>query len=152
MGSLLGTLYGKNPSSLESFPIQRSFMSYLEMLTLLQKKVDLEPFQGWYFLVAFVDLVQCGSLTSSMTFLSFQSHIISFILSSYAPSKILVFSWKLLQDKFPFSVKLFRRWVLSDPSRISCPFYGFLVEIVSHLFITCEIILLVWYRVFIWLA
>lgn len=38
--------------------------------------------------------------------------------------------------------------MFSDSSRISCPFYGFLVESASHLFVTCEIAYYVWYGVF----
>lgn len=42
--------------------------------------------------------------------------------------------------------------MISDTSRLVYPFYGFLADSVSHLFVTCEIVSSVRYRVFRWLG
>lgn len=49
-----------------------------------------------HFPVASSYLVQNGSLSLSLALISFQSHIISLILGSWAPSKIIVYSNSLL--------------------------------------------------------
>lgn len=54
--------------------------------------MDLKNSSDNTFLVASTYLIQMGNLTSSIARVSFQSHIISLIWSSRAPSKILVFS------------------------------------------------------------
>lgn len=64
----------------------------------------------------------------------------------------LGFFWKVLQDKFPYRVNMFRRRVMSNTSRLVCSFFGYPFESVFHLFITCEIVSSVWYRVFRWLG
>lgn len=95
-------------------------------------------------------LLQIEDISSSMLPLSLQGHALALIWTSWEPSKTLVFSWKLLQDRFPSCSSLFKIGVFSDPSKISCPFFP--IESTSHLFMTCEIASFVWYRVFRWLG
>ena len=49
-------------------------------------------------------------------------------------------------------MNLFNIGMVFDTSRPSCPFYGFSIKTAFHLLVTCEIVLLVWYRDFRWLG
>ncbi|GAU18667.1 hypothetical protein TSUD_125000 [Trifolium subterraneum] len=74
------------------------------------------------------------------------------VWKSWAPSKVIVFSWQLLLDRVPTRQNLLRRRVIRDPSGALCAFCGASVEAIDHLFITCGSISLVWYSIFRWLG
>lgn len=74
------------------------------------------------------------------------------IWCSWAPSKVLTFSWKLLQDCIPTRVNLLKRGVLLTSGTISYPFYSLHVEYASYHCVTCEFASFVWYRIFRWLG
>lgn len=78
--------------------------------------------------------------------------ILSLIWISWAPSKILVFSWQLLQDRLLTRQNMSKIWVIFDNSLILCPFFEFLVESISRHFVIYELALSVWYGTFKWLG
>lgn len=49
---------------------------------------------------------------------------IPLIWDSWPPSKVVVFSWQLLLDRFPFRENLFKRSVILDKEAISCILSG----------------------------
>lgn len=79
--------------------------------------------------------------------------VISSIWSSWALSKIIIFSWLLVQDMIPIrdnllkisvAFFLFRGCILSFFSRI--------LELSDHLIMICEVGLFVWYTIFRWMS
>lgn len=64
------------------------------------------------------------------------------IWCSWAHSKVLIFSWQLLQDRIPTRVNLLKRGVLLTSGTISYPFYSLHIEFASS----------VWHRIFRWLG
>lgn len=73
------------------------------------------------------------------------------IWKSSAPSKVVAFSWKLLLDRIPTRVN-FQRWNIFPPDASSlCVFCGRRDEFANHLFIHCEKVIDIWYKVIMWL-
>jgi hypothetical protein len=83
-------------------------------------------------------------------------NVLDFLLArvwkSWAPSKVIVFSWQLLQNRVPTRQNLFKRRVIRDPDHALCAFCGASMEAVDHLFVTCDFISTVWYYLFRWLG
>jgi hypothetical protein len=69
----------------------------------------------------------------------------------WAPSKVIVFSWQLLQNRIPSYQNLFRRRVITDINNTLCALCGNSVELMGHLFLTYEVSSTVWHAIFRWL-
>ncbi|GAU43075.1 hypothetical protein TSUD_194290 [Trifolium subterraneum] len=74
------------------------------------------------------------------------------VWKSWAPSKVIVLSWQLLQDRVPTRQNLLRRRVLREASLSFCALCGDIVESVDHFFITCDCISIFWYNLTRWLG
>ncbi|GAU21373.1 hypothetical protein TSUD_189600 [Trifolium subterraneum] len=81
---------------------------------------------------------------------------ISFSVCSFlvleAPLKVVVFSWKLLQDRIPSRQNLLRRRVIATPESAICALCGLSGESSVHLFISCPVVSSAWYSVSYWLG
>ncbi|GAU35581.1 hypothetical protein TSUD_295170 [Trifolium subterraneum] len=64
-----------------------------------------------------------------------------------AASKVIVFSWQLLQDTIPTRQNLCKRKVTIGATNTSCVFCGAVEESVDHLFVSCYQISPIWYCV-----
>ncbi|XP_028193131.1 uncharacterized protein LOC114378690 [Glycine soja] len=64
-------------------------------------------------------------------------------------SKVAVFAWRLLRDRLPTKVNLYRRQV--EVADTSCPFCGNMEEDAGHLFFHCSKILPLWWETLSWL-
>jgi len=80
------------------------------------------------------------------------SHILASVCNSWAPSKVRVFSWKLLLNRIPTRMNLLIGGVLRDQGASLCVFCGVEAKTVSHLFVTCQVASRVWYDIFRWLG
>ncbi|GAU36466.1 hypothetical protein TSUD_166320 [Trifolium subterraneum] len=78
--------------------------------------------------------------------------LLSRVWKSWAPSKVIVFSWQLLQDRVATRQNLLRRRVIRDISDSFCALCGVSVESVDHLFTSCDSIFPVWYKLVRWLG
>jgi hypothetical protein len=78
--------------------------------------------------------------------------ILAKLWKSWAPSKVIVFSWQLLQNRIPSRQNLLRRRVITDINNTFCVLCGNSVELVDHLFLTCGVSSTVWYSIFRWLG
>jgi hypothetical protein len=70
---------------------------------------------------------------------------------SPAPSKVVAFSWMALMDRIPTRVNLRHRSVLDPGDPCVCVLCGEMEETTSHLFLHCEVTLLIWRKVLNWL-
>jgi hypothetical protein len=68
-----------------------------------------------------------------------------------APSKVCVFSWKLLLDRIPTKVNLWKRGVI-EFQHINCVLCGSVLESSVHLLLHCDISAKVWYEIMRWLG
>ncbi|CAJ2678316.1 unnamed protein product [Trifolium pratense] len=68
-----------------------------------------------------------------------------------APSKVSGFVWQLLHGRIPTRSNLLSRHVIDSDGDSSCVLCGEELETELHLFIYCEIAMLVWLEVFAWL-
>lgn len=78
--------------------------------------------------------------------------VLSHIWISWALSRVIVFSWQLLLNKFYYRENLFSVRSFWIHMGVCCCFCGALVESESHLFITCQVVLTLWYMIFRWLG
>lgn len=96
------------------------------------------------------------SLLASSIFSSQPSSIgnlfIPFNWGSWAPLKVIVFSWQLLLDKFSYIENLLKRKVIMDFGVTLCLICGVFVESALHLFITYDLVSSVVYMILSWLA
>ena len=76
--------------------------------------------------------------------------IVSRVWKSWAPSKVIVFSWQLLFDRIPTQNNLVRRGVLLPVCGMRCVFCDSPSESAVHLFLSCPAFFLVWYQVSRW--
>ncbi|XP_024636569.1 uncharacterized protein [Medicago truncatula] len=77
---------------------------------------------------------------------------VSRVWKSWAPSKVIVFSWQLLLDMIPSRSNLIR-WGISLPEGgVGCVFCDVLSESSAHLFLSCPSFFTVWYQVSRWLG
>jgi len=65
---------------------------------------------------------------------------------------VIVFSWQLLLDRLPNRSNLIRRGVPLPERDLGCVSYPVPSESAVHLFITCPVVLPVWYQVSRWLG
>jgi hypothetical protein len=83
---------------------------------------------------------------------SFEAKIFNNIWASPTPSKVIDFSWQLLHDRVPTKDNLLLRGVLPRTSGDNCVWCNDLRESTSHLFLHCNMALVVWYGIFKWLG
>jgi hypothetical protein len=69
-----------------------------------------------------------------------------------APSKVSAFLWKLLHDRIPTKVNLYKRRILRPEDNQACAFCGNCEENSLHLLLYCDFALVVWQGVFDWLG
>jgi hypothetical protein len=74
------------------------------------------------------------------------------VWKSWAPSKVIVFSWQLLLDRIPTQSNLVRRGVPLPVGRVGCAFCDSPSESSVHLFLSCTHFFPVWYQVSRWLG
>lgn len=75
------------------------------------------------------------NLSSSIGILS-PSHI----WGNWALSKVIVFLWQLIPDRFPSRDDLFNRKVIIDHVLNACHICGDLIDSISHLFVICDLV------------
>jgi len=71
---------------------------------------------------------------------------------SWAPPKVIVFSWQLLLDRILTRSNLVRRGVPLPHRDLGCVSCSEPSESAVHLFIVCSVVLSVWYQVSRWLG
>jgi len=76
----------------------------------------------------------------------------SAVWKSWAPSKVIVFSWQLLLDRIPSRSNLIRRGVHLPIDGRGCVFCDGSSESSVHLFLSCPSFFPVWYQVSRWLG
>jgi hypothetical protein len=81
----------------------------------------------------------------------FEATIFGNIWDSPAPSKVIAFSWQLLYDRVPTKVNLLLRGIIPQNSDVNCIWCGNARESSSHLFLHCNVTMVVWYEIFKWL-
>jgi hypothetical protein len=96
------------------------------------------------------------NLVSSLTvpdalFAQWQAHTFASVWKCFAPSKVRGFTWQLLHGRIPTRQNLVARHVIPDGEDNSCVLCGEGIETELHLFLYCEIALLVWMEIFYWL-
>lgn len=74
------------------------------------------------------------------------------IWSLKIPSKIHVFSWRLLLDGLPIICQLIRHGIIDGLHKYVCPFYFIHDEDIIHLFLECVVSFLVWGGVCWWIS
>ena len=74
------------------------------------------------------------------------------VWKSWAPSKVMVFSWQLLLDKSPTRFNLVRCGVPLTNDGLGCVLCGMPSESSVHLFLSCPSVFPVWYQVSRWLG
>jgi hypothetical protein len=89
-------------------------------------------------------------LTADLVFNGLDA-LLAKVWKSWAPSKVIVFSWQLLQDRVPTRQNLLKRRVIRDPGDALYAFCGSSIESVDHLFVTCVFVSPVWYSILRWL-
>jgi hypothetical protein len=82
----------------------------------------------------------------------FEATIFGNIWDSPAPSKVIAFSWQLLYDRVPTKVNLLLRGIIPQNSDDNCIWCGNARESSSHLFLHCNVTMVVWYEIFKWLG
>jgi hypothetical protein len=65
--------------------------------------------------------------------------------------KVLLFGWRLLHDRMPTRVELWRKGVLNDVQQQTCVFCCHEFESSSHLFAVCAKTKMIWDKIFMWL-
>lgn len=75
-----------------------------------------------------------------------------FISGSWPSFKVVVFFWKLLQDKVPSRDNILKQMVLMDLNGGFRQICKGSVEYVFLLFVTCVLVSFVWYKIFRWLG
>jgi len=73
------------------------------------------------------------------------------IWKSPTPSKVVVFSWKLLHGRIPTKDNLARRNYVSLAVNLNCVFCGGKTKTANHLFLYCQIVFKVWNMIMNWL-
>lgn len=73
-------------------------------------------------------------------------------LSSWTSFKLLMFFSQLLQDKIPSRENLLKRGIFLVSKDVSYSLCLESLQSSSHLFVTCEVVAHVWYKIFSWLG
>lgn len=109
-----------------------------------------------------IGISKAYSVNSAYDFLVSQSLMVnqpielSFLFNNFwsgcVLSKVLAFSWQLLQDRIPTRLNLFRRNVLNDIHQCTCVLCGQAEESSSHPFHSCPFTVQVWKWMYRWLG
>jgi hypothetical protein len=78
--------------------------------------------------------------------------VLKMVWESFAPMKIMIFSWQSMLHRLPTRVNLFRRGVITASSLACYVWCGGEMESESHLFTTCTVAVDVWRAVYSWLG
>ncbi|MCI20935.1 putative ribonuclease H protein, partial [Trifolium medium] len=70
------------------------------------------------------------------------------VWDSWAPSKVVVFSWQALLSRIPTRANLARRGVVSEGDLLVCAVCGGGVETENHLFLLCPLAWSIWVMVY----
>jgi hypothetical protein len=71
---------------------------------------------------------------------------------SFAPLKVIIFSWQVLLQRLPTRMNLIKRGLLAPPSTPCCVFCMLVEETESHLFSCCPVAVDVWTAINAWLG
>jgi exonuclease III len=76
--------------------------------------------------------------------------VVNRVWDSWAPSKVLVFSWQALLSSIPTRANLLTRGVVLEEDHPSCAVCGGGVETENHLFLLCPLAWSIWIEVYRW--
>ncbi|GAU15735.1 hypothetical protein TSUD_235480 [Trifolium subterraneum] len=99
---------------------------------------------------AFLELSR--SRDDDATFSVEEERLLPKVWKTWAPTKVAVFSWQLLQDRLPTRQNLWQRGVIEDVSASMCVLCGLGLESADHLFGSCNLISPIWYSILRWLC
>ncbi|GAU37692.1 hypothetical protein TSUD_164950 [Trifolium subterraneum] len=94
----------------------------------------------------------CRSIVDEVIFSIEEEKMLPKVWKTWAPSKVTIFSWQLLQDRLPTRKNLWQRGVIGDASASLCVICGLSSESADHLFGSCNQISQVWYGILGWLG
>lgn len=80
-----------------------------------------------------------------------ERRVFKHIWKSPAPSKVVVFSWKLLHDRIPTKINLAIRNCFPPDTSYECVWCNNTAEDATHLFLHCEGVKVVWCKIMEWL-
>jgi hypothetical protein len=109
------------------------------------------PKGGEAFTVKSTYKVICGLNVPEVVVDQWHAFIFSAIWKCFAPSKVAGFVWQLLHGRVPTRSNLPIRRVILNGGDCSCVLCGEKLETVNHLFLYCEVAMLVWLEIFEWL-
>jgi hypothetical protein len=92
------------------------------------------------------------STVDEVIFYMEEERLLPKVWKTWAPSKMKVFSWQLMQDRLSTRQNLWTRGVIADVSALTCVLYSLRHESVDHLFGSCNHISQVWYDILRWLG
>jgi hypothetical protein len=78
--------------------------------------------------------------------------VVKNLWKNFFPSKVSIFGWRLLLDRFPTQGALSHRGILQNPHDMSCIFCFHQVEDSAHIFFNCSLSKGVWEAVSRWLG
>jgi hypothetical protein len=78
------------------------------------------------------------------------SGVVHKVWDSWAPSKVVVFSWQTLLSRIPTRANLATRGVLLEAGNVSCAVCGGGAESEDHLFLLCPLAWFIWIEVYKW--
>jgi hypothetical protein len=78
--------------------------------------------------------------------------VVKRVWESFAPTKVVIFSWQLLLQRLPTRGNLSRRGLLLPPEQALCAWCSSEVETEAHLFMTCLVAVAVWTAIHAWLG
>lgn len=111
---------------------------------------NLSPDGRYYVKSAYSHLIKVVSAAGTPVGVALQ--VFSAVWKSWAPSKVIVFSWQLLLDRIPSRSNLIRCGVQLSIDGRGCVFCNGPFKSSVHLFISCPSFFLVWYQVSRWLG
>ncbi|GAU30019.1 hypothetical protein TSUD_161050 [Trifolium subterraneum] len=92
------------------------------------------------------------STTDEVIFSVEEHRLLPKVWKTWAPSKVAVFYWQLLQDRLPTRQNLCHWGVIGDASASMCVLCGLGPESADHLFGSCNQISPIWYSILRWLS
>jgi hypothetical protein len=86
--------------------------------------------------------------TSSLS--TYTCGVVHKVWNSWAPSKVVVFSWQKLLSRIPTRANLTTRGVVLEGAHLLCAACGGGVETENHLFLLCPLAWSIWIEVYRW--
>jgi hypothetical protein len=99
---------------------------------------------GYFFL--------CKNFLPEVVWNDVDGRLVKRVWESFAPTKVIFFSWQLLLLRLPTRVNLARRGVIHSPAQSLCFWCQSEVESEIHLFMTCPVAVEVWIAIYSWLG